>query len=104
MSLSVHHYVIQPVSPYASLPLPVQKQVRENICINIVILSNHCSDDEGEPEDEEDEDDDDEENDDENVSDDCNDDSEEDGEIVKENGVSRKEDSPVRWHTTHFYS
>ncbi|XP_071318572.1 ran GTPase-activating protein 1b [Trachinotus anak] len=58
------------------------------------------SDDEGEPEDEGDneEDDDDDENDenDENVSDDCNEDNEEDGEIVKENGVTRKEESPAK--------
>lgn len=49
------------------------------------------SDDEGEPddEDEEDEDDDD-------ASDDCNEDDEEDGEIVKENGISRKDDSPEK--------
>uniref|UniRef100_A0A3B4X831 Ran GTPase activating protein 1b n=1 Tax=Seriola lalandi dorsalis TaxID=1841481 RepID=A0A3B4X831_SERLL len=58
------------------------------------------SDDEGEPEDEEDDDDnendDDEGDDDDDVSDDCNEDNEEDGDIVKENGVTRKEDSPVK--------
>lgn len=73
----------------------------------------HCSDDEGEPDDDdEDEEDDDnheeeeeEDEDEDDASDDCN----EDGEIVKENGITRKEDSPakpqspVRWHKMSFY-
>ena len=63
-----------------------------------------CSDDEGEPDDEDEEDEDD------DASDDCNEDSEEeDGEIVKENGITRKDDSPVkpqssvRWHEIHIF-
>uniref|UniRef100_A0A3Q1HX53 Ran-GTPase activating protein 1 C-terminal domain-containing protein n=1 Tax=Anabas testudineus TaxID=64144 RepID=A0A3Q1HX53_ANATE len=49
----------------------------------------HCSDDEGEPDEEEEDDDDD---DDDDASDECNEDHEDDYEIVKENGVTRKED------------
>ncbi|XP_067432506.1 ran GTPase-activating protein 1b [Thunnus thynnus] len=52
------------------------------------------SDDEGEPDDEDDEDD--EENDDDDASDNCDEENEEDGEYVKENGMTRKEDSPVK--------
>ncbi|XP_044194199.1 ran GTPase-activating protein 1b [Thunnus albacares] len=53
------------------------------------------SDDEGEPDDEDDEDDE-ENDDDDDASDNCNEDNEEDGEYVKENGMTRKEDSPVK--------
>ncbi|XP_044034925.1 ran GTPase-activating protein 1b isoform X2 [Siniperca chuatsi] len=49
------------------------------------------SDDEGEPDDEDEEEDDDD-----DASDDCNEDNEEDGDIVKENGLTRKEDSPAK--------
>ncbi|XP_033990733.1 LOW QUALITY PROTEIN: ran GTPase-activating protein 1b [Trematomus bernacchii] len=56
------------------------------------------SDDEGEPEDEDDDQDDheneEEEEDDEDASDDCNED--EDGEILKENGTTKKDDSPEK--------
>ncbi|XP_042364366.1 ran GTPase-activating protein 1b [Plectropomus leopardus] len=52
------------------------------------------SDDEGEPDDEDEEDGDDREDND-DASDDCND-SEEDGEIVKENGMTRKDNSPEK--------
>lgn len=53
------------------------------------------SDDEGEPEDEDDDQDDHEnEEDDEDASDDCNED--EDGEILKENGTTKKDDSPEK--------
>lgn len=55
------------------------------------MFSSHCSDDEGEPDDEDEEDDDDD-----DASDGCNEDSEEDGEIVKENGITRKDNSPVK--------
>ncbi|XP_034427057.1 ran GTPase-activating protein 1b isoform X1 [Hippoglossus hippoglossus] len=51
------------------------------------------SDDEGEPDEEDDEEDDDE------VSDDSNEDNEDDEEIVKENGVSRKDNSPPKRHS-----
>ncbi|XP_031153804.1 ran GTPase-activating protein 1b isoform X2 [Sander lucioperca] len=58
------------------------------------------SDDEGEPDDEGEEDEDDHENDDDydddDASDDCNEDNEEAGEIVKENGITRKDDSPAK--------
>uniref|UniRef100_A0AAQ6ISJ4 Ran-GTPase activating protein 1 C-terminal domain-containing protein n=1 Tax=Anabas testudineus TaxID=64144 RepID=A0AAQ6ISJ4_ANATE len=54
----------------------------------------HCSDDEGEPDEEEEDDDDD--DDDDDASDECNEDHEDDYEIVKENGVTRKEDSPTK--------
>ncbi|XP_059180637.1 ran GTPase-activating protein 1b [Centropristis striata] len=56
------------------------------------------SDDEGEPEEEDednDDDDDDDDDDDEDSSDDCHEDNEED-EIVKENGITRKDDSPEK--------
>ncbi|XP_026207992.1 ran GTPase-activating protein 1-like [Anabas testudineus] len=52
------------------------------------------SDDEGEPDEEEEDDDDD--DDDDDASDECNEDHEDDYEIVKENGVTRKEDSPTK--------
>ncbi|XP_038592010.1 ran GTPase-activating protein 1b [Micropterus salmoides] len=55
------------------------------------------SDDEGEPDDEED--DDDHENGDDD-SDDCNEDNEEDGGNVKENGITRKDDSPTKPQTS----
>uniref|UniRef100_A0A3Q1BTG6 Ran-GTPase activating protein 1 C-terminal domain-containing protein n=1 Tax=Amphiprion ocellaris TaxID=80972 RepID=A0A3Q1BTG6_AMPOC len=55
------------------------------------------SDDEGEPDDEdEDEEDDDEDENNNDDADDCNEEDEEYGEIVKENGILRKEDSPVK--------
>lgn len=57
---------------------------------------NH-SDDEGEPdEDDDDGDDDEEDDDDDDASDHCNEDDEEDGDILKENGIPRKEDSPEK--------
>nr|XP_019938462.1 PREDICTED: ran GTPase-activating protein 1-like [Paralichthys olivaceus]XP_019938463.1 PREDICTED: ran GTPase-activating protein 1-like [Paralichthys olivaceus] len=52
------------------------------------------SDDEGEPDDDDEDDDEDDE-----VSDDSNEDNEDDEEIVKENGVSRKDKSPAKLHS-----
>lgn len=57
------------------------------------------SDDEGEPDDEDEDEEDDEEdenNNDDDAVDGCNEENEEYGEIVKENGISRKEDSPTK--------
>ncbi|XP_035515344.1 ran GTPase-activating protein 1b [Morone saxatilis] len=57
------------------------------------------SDDEGEPDEDEeddDEDEDEEEEEDDDASDDCNEDNEEDSDIVKENGITRKDDSPEK--------
>ncbi|XP_054454845.1 ran GTPase-activating protein 1b [Anoplopoma fimbria] len=51
------------------------------------------SDDEGEPDDEDEEEEDEDEDD---ASDDCNEDNEDDGEIVKENGLTRKDNSPAK--------
>ncbi|XP_040885453.1 ran GTPase-activating protein 1b isoform X2 [Toxotes jaculatrix] len=68
------------------------KEAMENMDKGDMLAS--LSDDEGEPDDEDEEGDDDDNED--NVSDDCNEDSEDDGEIVKENGVKRKEDSPAK--------
>lgn len=61
----------------------------------------HCSDDEGEPEegeedDNNDDDDNDDDDDDGNASDESNEDSDGDCEIVKENGVTTKDDSPTK--------
>ncbi|XP_070708346.1 ran GTPase-activating protein 1b [Pempheris klunzingeri] len=78
------------------------REVMENSNKGDMLAS--LSDDEGEPDDEdEDEDEDDEEDDDDDeddgdddASDDCNEDNEADGEIMKENGTSRKDDSPEK--------
>lgn len=51
----------------------------------------HCSDDEGEPDEEDDD-----ENDDDDASDECNEDYDGDFEIVKENGLTTKDDSPTK--------
>uniref|UniRef100_A0A3Q1BPH1 Ran-GTPase activating protein 1 C-terminal domain-containing protein n=1 Tax=Amphiprion ocellaris TaxID=80972 RepID=A0A3Q1BPH1_AMPOC len=62
-------------------------------------------DDEGEPDDEdEDEEDDDEDENNNDDADDCNEEDEEYGEIVKENGILRKEDSPVKPQSPFFCS
>ncbi|XP_008299154.1 ran GTPase-activating protein 1-like isoform X1 [Stegastes partitus] len=72
------------------------REAMENMDKDDMLAS--LSDDEGEPddEDEDDDDDDDENNNDDDADDHCNEDSEEYGEIVKENGMSKKEDSPAK--------
>ncbi|XP_034715642.1 ran GTPase-activating protein 1b isoform X2 [Etheostoma cragini] len=70
------------------------REAMENMDKGDILAS--LSDDEGEPEDEDDHENDDDDDDDDDASDYCNEDNEEDGDIVKENGITRKDDSPVK--------